>query len=200
MLRQSFRSQVGDCAIHGSGWWPIAPGLEITKLPVIDDATGLFAHLGHGPAGRDVAPQFNARLPTFAEYEALHKACKLRLEPYSLPNIEQRAAEAKRLGVPRLSQAQEQDLRMREMMGREWCEVHDREMWHRLEAWDGVEPVDNVGKHWAQGGGIIGWWTPNAHLWGVSSPRMIQEPSMRHQRDPGYDDYATNFHLVRKVA
>lgn len=198
-MRKVFVSNVADCAIHGSGWWPIAPGLEITKVPVIDEATGLVAHLGHGPAARDVAPRFDARLPTFAEYEALHRACKLHLEPYSLPNLEQRAEECKRLGVTRLSQAQEQALREREMMGREWCEVHDHEMWRRLEAWDGVEPVDNVGKHWAAGGGIVGWWTPNARLWGVESTRMIQELSYRHKLQPTYDDYATNFHLVRAV-
>jgi hypothetical protein len=204
-LRNVFLSNVDDCEVHESGWFRLTPKLEITKLPLVDVTPGLFAHLGHGPAGHDVAPRFNARLPTFAEYELMHQACTLRFEPFTLPTQGQRAAEVERINatrglhLARLTEVFEQELRQRDMMGREWCEVHDREMWRRLDQWDGREPVDNVGKHWAHGGGIIGWWTPNARKWGVKSTRMIQEPSMRHANEPTYDDYATNFHLVREV-
>jgi hypothetical protein len=93
------------------------------------------------------------------------------------------------------------------MMGRPWCALHDAEVMRRIVAagFNGSQPVDNAGKHWAEpdeqhpaapGHSLIyGWWTPRARSYGVHNDVMIQEPSDFH--DLAYVDYATTFHAVR---
>lgn len=192
-----FRSLPKDCTVEPHGWFPLSSTLEITKLPIFDAAhPGMAARLGRGPAAKWLAGQ-GLRLPTAAEYSALHGVA-YHIEPYTLPTLEMWGAEAGRLGVSVNDAAANQAFRQANMMGFEWCEQHDIECWRRLEGWDGVKPVDNFGKHWSSEG-IIGWWTKHARKYGVKNDFMIQTLSTFHNSDPSYVDYASNFHAVRET-
>lgn len=187
----AFHSQLSDVVVSTHGWFRLPSGVWITKLPLLDAREHLFARLGAGPAA-EWARAHGYRLPTVAEYEALHTAA-YHIEPYALPTVEMLAA----AGAD--TQAEAQALRVANMMGRPWCELHDLEVWKRLAGWNGLLPVDNAGKHWTREGGIYGWWTPFARKYGADNDYMIQGHSFFHKSQPRYGDYGTTTVVVSET-
>lgn len=192
MTLEVFRSDPHTCAAHETGFFDLSARVRMTILPVWDHRTDLAARLGHGVAETLLKP-LGLRLPTVDEYEELHRQA-FHIEPYTLPTREMVHHE----GI--VTQAGEQLYRQQHMMGLGWCRLHDEEVWKRLAGWDRSQPVANFGKHWAQHGTIVGWWTAHARAYGVHNDRMIQEPSRFHAADPTYCDYGTNFHACEDVA
>jgi hypothetical protein len=188
-MTNPFISNPSDCQIHPSGWVELPSGTKLTKLPIFDRDSELFARLGHGPAGKWLADQ-EMRLPTVAEYEQLH-ALALHIEPVTLPTGKMLVA----AGVPKPWVDDGADTpamacyRAENIRSLEWCQLHDTEVWARLaEAGWSVSPVANAGKHWCDGGVIFGWWR--------TGKPMIQTPSSFHRGEPTYTDYATTFHAA----
>jgi N-acetyl-anhydromuramyl-L-alanine amidase AmpD len=185
-MADQFTSRLESVAVHSSGWFRLPSGVEITKLPVWDAGASLFARLGHGPAG-EWAKAKGYRLPTQADYDALHKA-SLYIAPFTLPTSAQLQANA----IAPTNTAAIDAFRNANMASLEWCRIHDVEVFRRLAAatWTD-QPVSNCGKHWVAGGLIYGWWTKTG---------MIQNLSAAHKAMPTHTDYATNFHVVRGAA
>ncbi len=187
----AYYSNPTSIKVDESGWYKLDSGREITKLPIVESDSLLFARLGHGPAGEWLRA-CRWSLPTTSEYMEMAEAAH-HIEPYTLPDEELLAAnKIKRTAVAVGT------FRNRNMMSFDWCVRHDNEVWRRMTGWDGTKPIDNCGKHWADGGLIIGWWTSRARSYGVSNDTMIQTPSAFHRSEPTYVDYATTFHAVRE--
>jgi len=184
-VTKAFCSYYDDCQIHESGWVHLDSGVEITRLPVWDDEADLFARLGPGTSA-ELLGRWDLRLPTVAEYNELHAAA-LHIAPYTMPTARMLDAD----GISIKSRRAIDRYRVEHMQSREWCRLHDDEVFRllALAEWDG-EPVDNAGKHWAAGGIIYGWWRRGV--------RKIQSPSTAHKGEPAYTDYATTFHAVRE--
>lgn len=195
---QVYRSTVA--MVHPSGFVALSGGVEITRLPLIDDA-GLFARLGAADAARMLAAQ-GMRLPTAAELMQLH-ALAMFIEPVTLPT----AAQLQAAGVPKPWQdSQGRDTpqmaayRGAHMSSREWAELHDARVMELLKAaaWDG-QPVANAGKHWTNDGGILGWWLKaGGQIQGLS---YFHEPNQKPHLPPlgNHTDYGTTIHAARKA-
>lgn len=163
-------------------WFTLPCGRRMTCLPALDagdvgpDPKVLFARMGARDASSTLA-SVDCRLPTVTEYEELHRVA-YHIEPVVLPTLEM-----------------SQD-RVNNMMGREWCVIHDSRVAKLLPP---SGPVANCGKHMAMGAPpgkmrIYGWWTAHARRYGVHNDYMIQTVSDFH--DDMYTDYATTFHAV----
>jgi len=166
-------------------WLPFLDG-EITALPLSDRRTGGFAHLSCRRA-LEAAALHGARLPTREEVHELHRV-GLRVAPVILPTAEMVAA----------SGFTAQQLREREMVSLDWCELHDRAVLDLLDdaGWDGSRPVSGAGKHWIQPcprgrGRLCGWWQP-----GAEEPIQAGTDE-RGTHDDAHHDYATTTLLVR---
>lgn len=188
--RKAYRTSLDNIKVDESGWFRIRGGFEITKLPIVEKESLLFARLGHGVAG-DCLRKRGWALPSVSDYEEMHRL-SYHIEPVVLPDEELLAAN----NIKR-TQAAIQAFRVNEMMSYDWCVRHDNQVWGAMQDWQGRQPIDNCGKHWAAGGLIVGWWTPHARKFGVKNNRMIQPPSAFHRGEPTYVDYATTFHAVR---
>lgn len=136
------RTPPAQAAVHPSGWAPLSPGVEVTRLPLIDLAhalpTGeqLFARLTYADALM-VAERESATLPEPEHVERL-RDIGLQLVPY--------------LGTP----TAEVEI--------EHSERHDADVHRQLAelGWDGVLPVAGAGKHWIAGAPpgrsrLMGW-------------------------------------------
>ena len=181
----AFRSRPDDLTIHWAGWHRLASGDYITRLPVWDEAHGLFARPGWGQMEAWLEAR-GMRLPTWQEMEELHRV-GLFVEPLTMPTMEQ----LEEAGIPQSTTAINA-FRSAHMMSHAWCWEHDQEVWRRLldAGWDGQTPVANAGKHWVQGG-IHGWWRgpePAARKW--------QPFARAHRGEPDYGDYGTTSHAV----
>jgi N-acetyl-anhydromuramyl-L-alanine amidase AmpD len=183
MLKDIFTSDLADTGAHPSGWHRMKSGKWITRLPWWDFTFGIFARLGHGIGAKHLK-SLGLRIATLAELQALHDE-GLHIEPYTLPTAPMLKAD----GIAN-TEAAIQDYRTRHMMGLDWARLHDAVVFARLQSagWDGATPVDNCGKHWAEGGLIFGWWK--------ASGGMIQQPSPFHRADGTYVDYGTTIHAV----
>ena len=179
----AFRSEGGDCEPAAVGWLTLSTGVKISKLPIWDSKSELFARLGFGPAS-DWLKEQGMRLATVAEMQELHTK-SMYISPYTMPTMDQ-VTEA---GVPSTESAIN-SFRTKHMMSHQWCAIHDQAVFEKLDTagWDD-EPVSNAGKHWVLPMGTIdGWWRADGS--------KIQNPSQFHKGDPTYCDYATNFHGV----
>lgn len=183
MTATAYVSRAGACDLHSAGWLPIPSGGAVSRLPIVDKDGQLFARLS--PVAADAwAKSKGWRLPSIAEYDALH-SCSLFIAPCTMPSMQQLAD----AGVPANVQASVDAYRNANMRSQLWCEQHDAEVWARLKqrGWAG-EPVSNAGKHWANGGAIYGWWRADGS--------KIQNPSNAHAGSQ-HTDYATTFHVWR---
>jgi hypothetical protein len=133
-----YRTPAERAAVHPSGWGRLAPGTSITRLPVVDVETGLFARLVYRDAEL-VAERLGGRLPTREEILELARV------GHVIPPVKQSWGP--------------------EMITRESAATHDARVRELLAAtrWDGVRPVMNAGKHWRFGAtgenvAICGWW------------------------------------------
>lgn len=158
----------------GDGWLPLPSGVLVTRLPLLDASTGLYARLTYRDAF-EVARRMGGRLPT-------------REEVYEL------TAEAREHGVVlkpvTLSFGPE-------MVSRAHAETHDAKVRARMTAlaWDGVVPLAGVGKHWVAGASpgkarIAGWWNGLQHIQGGFSDI----------HGDTHHDYATTTLVVRETA
>jgi len=183
----AFVSKLDSCVIHNTGFVEIPGGLEISKFPVWDRDNDLIARLGPGISST-WAESSGFRLPSVAEYDALHKI-SVYISPYTLPTSDM----LKTAGVSANDVTSINNFRNNNMRSKEWCEKHDKGVLARLADVNWIDqPVSNAGKHWVQGGVIYGWWKKDG--------TKIQNPSTAHRADVGFTDYATNFHVVRKCA
>lgn len=187
-----YRSPAAAFAVHSSGWHRLPSGAEITCLPIVEH-DNLFAHTGHGPAAAWCSTH-GYRLPSKAEYEELHRA-SLRITPYTLPTMDMLVADKVPRPWTRTDGSDSPALRAyraAHMSSRAWCELHDAEVWRRLYTAGWVAgPVANAGKHWGEGGYIVGWWITQAGA-------LIQDWSAAHVNQPDHTDYATTFHACRE--
>ncbi len=184
-----FTSNPEHCSVFpDTGWTPIDDEWEVTDFPIYDLESGLFARLGHGPAGEWLRSQGLEWL-TPDDYKSLHRK-SIFVEPLPMPTI----AMLKSSGVP-LRNKDIDRFRNSNMMSRQWCAMHDMEMFVRLAkaGWTIGDSVSNFGKHYcAPEGTIFGWFlAPNAE-------NVIQNPSTFHKSVPTYVDYATTFHAKRR--
>ena len=179
----AFTTPLDAITLHPTGWLDLPGGAAITRLPLWDSKDSLFARIGHGPAGAWLAER-GLRLPSVAEFDLLHRVA-LHIEPFTMPTAEQLRAAGVKDSAARIDA-----FRTANMRSMPWCVQHDAEVHNRLAraGWDG-EPVANAGKHWAEGGIIVGWWHANGS--------RIQNPSAFHAAVPTYTDYATTTHAVR---
>lgn len=158
-----------SAAVHPSGWAALPSGVEITRLPLVDDDhTGLFARLTYAEA-LSVAAKLGASLPTVDQLQEVHRI-GLVLVPY--------------LGTPSAETAIEHS------------ERHDADVFRQLglASWDSKLPVCNAGKHWIAGAPaarsrLMGWWKTDGTLW--------QPPQVAHNREH-FDDGTTTI-LVRDI-
>ena len=189
----AFRSDPDHCGLlEDTGWVTLPDGSEISQFPVYDTGAGLFARLGHGPA-TEFCTARGCELPSVEDYRELHKLSHF-IKPYTLPtpamlmaNVRSPWQDKDGRDTPHMAA-----YRARNMMTREWCAMHDMEVFVRIAKsdWSLGDPVSNAGKHWASPAGtIFGWWLSNGTL--------IQNPSQFHASDPTYCDYATTFHIKR---
>lgn len=179
----TYRTPLGDVALHPLGWLLLPSGAQISALPLIARGTSLWARLGPVSAEQWATSQ-GLRLPTTAELDELYAAA-VHVEPVTLPTPDQlRAA-----GVSTSDQVAINRYRTKHMASLAWCEDHDAEVLERLAAvgWNNA-PVANAGKHWTAGGGIYGWWRRGAP--------MIQRLSYAH-KGSDHVDYATTTHVVQ---
>lgn len=180
------RTAAVDAVVHPTGWAPFAPGLEVTRLPLVDrrvslpDGRPVFARLTYRDA-LAVAAIFGARLPTAAEMDQLHLE-SIVLAPCTLPAG-------------------------REMISLAYSEEHDAVVWAQLEQWDRHSPVAGAGKHWIAGAPagrayLMGWWVEHVERYSQvrRGPGWIQVPSPPGSAGPHDDqhhDYGTTTLLVR---
>lgn len=148
-----FRTPV-DCAIvHSSGWTRVGV-VEVVTIPLIDSRPFIgqpwitFARLSSDEL-EEVARREGARLPTMATLKACWDV-GLRLKPVQL--------------VGTTGDHAKTALETQAMMGKGFCDIHDRRVWEQLAAarWEGERVVANVGKHWVRphspGKGRNGGW------------------------------------------
>jgi len=189
-----YRTPPAAIAIHASGFHRLRSGVWVSKLPAVETTSELFAHTGQRTA-REWCEARGLRLASVETYERMRLEA-FHIEPFVLPTAEM-LVQAERPGD---GPSWIQRYREANMMGLEWCSLHDAEVRARLAGWDGEKPVDNAGKHWAAArpsapkghGTIVGWWTTHARSYGVSNDVQIQTPSDFH--DDQYSDYATTWH------
>ncbi len=190
--------KVANIAIHETGFCKLPSGVEISMLPVWDREYDDAARLPPAKADRWLKAG-GYRLPTPEEYDELEEE-GLHIEPLTLPTPEMLA----RFGfVPRSQAAL--DWQSREMMTREWCDIHKAAVRVLLEeaAYTGHQPVANYGKHWSKKKsgerGIYGWPTRRPAYYGLQGGRrVIQDFSQRHEPESEvFVDYATTFHAVK---
>lgn len=184
MTSTAYVSRAGALTIHSAGWLELPSGVRITRMPVVDGDTKLFARLGPTPAAAWAATK-GYRLPTCAELDELHRA-SLYIAPYTMPTADM----LREAGVALNDGEAVQRHRVANMRSLAWCEQHDAEVYDRLEEAGWVsQPVSNAGKHWADGGLIYGWW--------LETGKPIQSPSGAHRGGGGtHTDYGTTFHVV----
>ena len=168
-----FTSDLADVQLHDAGWIRLPSGVDITRMPLWDDRSQIFARLGW-QAVQDWMVARGWSLPTVEQLDELHDISH-HIEPVC---------------KVRGGHAAEDRLHMSSLR---WCVEHDDEVFARLaqleEPWTD-EPVANAGKHWCLPlGGIYGWWR-------AAAP-MIQRLSMAHGTQPRHTDYATTVHAVR---
>lgn len=169
--------------LHPSGWFQLAGGTWITKLPVWEgEASGLFCHWGAAEGAARLAGA-GMRLPTWQELEELHHHA-LFLDPVTLPTAEMQKQGAVP-GDPAMS-------------SRAWCAIHDAEVFARLAkaGWDGAAPVSNAGKHWCADGAIYGWWKRGGGM--IQGLSYFHEPGQKAHVPPlgQQRDYASTCHAV----
>ena len=170
--------------VHPSGWCELVPGIEVTKLRLVDpryrleSGEPLFARLTYAGA-LAAAERLGASLPSRQDVYATRDHGKV-FEPVTLP-ISSSLARSRQ---------------------------HDVEFWRRLRSsgWGGGNVVVNCGKQWVSGAPkgrayLAGWWT--AHLEQFSKTRRgagwIQEGALDGPGPhlDGHHDYATTTMLVR---
>jgi len=138
-----FRTPVAHAIVHTSGWVRVGD-VEVTAIPLIDGRGFVgqpwitFARLSSDQL-EVVALREGARLPTMTTLKACW-AVGLRLQPVQLVHT---------LADTKL------------MMGKGFCDVHDRRVWSQLGAagWEGGKVVANIGKQWTQPGVRCKEWT-----------------------------------------
>ena len=183
MTSLAYVSRAGACGLHSAGWLVLPSGGAISRLPIVDADTKLFARLS--PVAADAwARSKGWRLPSVDEYDGLHSSA-LFIAPCTMPSMAQLAA----AGVAANNVKAVDAFRNANMRSLTWCQEHDAAVWDRLKArgWC-AEPVSNAGKHWANGGAIYGWWRADGS--------KIQSPSNAHKGSQ-HTDYATTFHVWR---
>jgi hypothetical protein len=168
----AFISKPSDLEIHECGWVQLPSGVWITNLPVIDVQTHLFGRLGWGPAG-DWLGDRGWRFPSLGEFDLFHKA-SLYIAPYTMPTAEMLRA----YGIPIDNDDAIDSFRNANMMTREWCQLHDAEVWTRMAAanWDG-HPVSNA------------WWRRDG-------TKIQKGTSAKPQHSPTFCSYPDTFHAV----
>lgn len=193
----AFRS--AKAVVAESGWVDMGDW-EITSEPLIDpDAPpGIrYARMG-GKAAAAALKEYGAELPSVNDMRALEKVAA-HIEPVVLPTGDMCLA----ADVHPNNTAMVQRFREANMMGAEWCAIHDLEVARLIRLAGAAGPVDNIGKHLVSGANtpgrtrIFGWPTPHAQRYGAKpGADRIQGPSDFH--DEFYADYATLFHGRRK--
>jgi hypothetical protein len=196
----AYRSQ--RLVLPAVGFVALPSGVEITRVP-LEDENGLYARVG-AATGAELLAAMGLRLPTAAEYLALHAlSSTLHIEPVTLPTSAMLEAD----GVPKPWQdgqgndtPQMASYRAAHMSTRAWCEQHDATVNAHLAAagWS-TQPVDNIGKHWCADGAILGWWLKGGgQIQGLS---YFHEPGAKPHVPPQgmHTDYATTIHAVRGV-
>lgn len=195
----AYATDQANVEIHPSGLVALPSGARITALPLLDRALAIgdgrvgFCR-GSGAAARWLRAR-GMRLPDAEEYKALHAlASTLHIEPVTLPTISMLSA----AGIPATSTARVDAHRAANMSSRAWCEIHDREVYARLDraSWDGRRPVANAGKHIDRDGDIIGWWLAAGGQIQHESPAHRPPKGVRMEDYLGQLDYATTCHGV----
>jgi hypothetical protein len=182
-----------DAIVDESGWGLVtSSGVQMTRLPAVDQKTGLYARLS--PAGAlAAAARLGVRVTSIPEWDAAHQQAFF-IPPYTLPTEAMLVAD----GVNPSDTNAINNYRNARMRSLAWCQLHDAHVRAALANWDGGTIVDNVGKHWCQpdattspGFGLIyGWWTAPA-----PATAKIQTPYRGHLDI--YTDYATTVHFSR---
>lgn len=145
---------------------------RISNLPLIELTGGaekpFFARLG-GRLARERLAELGLRLATVDEWEAM-ASIAFHIDPFVLPTPQMIGAAGifrRRGATPEEQTALDHEYELRvqnevripNMMSREWCCLHDAEVGRRLAGWDGSKPVANAGKGWADPPNtIVGWW------------------------------------------
>lgn len=176
---------------HPNAWYRISPGIEVTLEPLRDCDTGLYAHVTYAML-RGFAENIGARIIA-PERVRLIAATGFVVTPTILPTAD--------MLPPRRPGETERNyqIRIREPMGgREWCDIHDRAVMHKLAAWDRSRPVLNAGKWWVAGAPrgrayLMGWF--DGRRWIQPAPALGSQGPHNDQ----HSDYATLSMLERSV-
>lgn len=170
MVISVYKTKVEQVIVHSSGWAPLPSGGFVTKLPLIDVETGLFARLDYDEANK-VAADLGGYMLTKKQVDEI-ASIGFFTKPITLV-------------------LKKTDFVL--MRGKEFCEKHDGKFWSQMEAadppWDGEQPVQ-VGKDYVQGAPIgrqfeYGWDV----IKGVLN-RMIQGPFPGKAHERSYTDYS----------
>lgn len=161
----------------------VGTDFEVTTLPIVDRAAGLFARFMYADA-LTVARNFGGELlsrddvlrlvkvghlirPSIVREDPLNnfRPCVVRAHPYP----------------GRLSAD------LRNMTSFDWALAHDQDVWQQLhDGWDG-RPVMNAGKWWRSGAdkgkaALCGWW---------DGSKLIQDGTGNRTHGATHFDYAT---------
>lgn len=190
-----YKTPRASTVVHSSGWGALPSGRIITRLPLIDAATNLFARNDYRTL-LEVAEREGARIISPAAIAELH-AAGLELKPCFLPTGAMVAKMPPR-GPNETEIAYQTRIRL-DMGTAEWAEIHDRCVWEQLnKRWGGESLVANAGKHWAFGAPkgrsyLMGWWL---------NGKFVQPHPMAGSQGPHDDrhaDYGTTS-MLEKVA
>lgn len=179
---------ITDVATESIVWSDMPSGRSVTRTPLVDRATGLFARLTY----RDllaVASSLNVSIIS-AEGVKDVKAYGFRIDPVILPSADMRP--------PRLpgETLAAYEGRIRIPMGSiDWARIHDLRARQKLADWD-LRPVLNMGKWWVAGAPSGRSWLMGWH----DGKRWIQPQPAIGSRGPHNDqhtDYGTLSMLER---
>lgn len=176
MSANVYKSAAEDAAVHPSGLIRLATKagpLEVTRLPLIDQKSGLFARLDT-PSALEALGRLGMRLLTADEWQAI-----VLLAQQGSPDVF--AVEPCTL----VHSVNDQ----RYMRSLAFQQKHDDCVFARLKGWNGKSFVLNVGKQWLlpRGGKAtnFGWWPIVA---GLPRTKPIQGAGNAHELT--YTDYS----------
>lgn len=194
MTAPPYLTAPGD--VYAPGWVQVDDGLWLTREPLRDRATGLYARLTYDGA-LDACEALGGALATADDVERLHwdafHGTAIEIPPVTLPTVAMvRAAGYAGPVNAQAFQDAAQRLRVACMMGLEWAKAHDAAVLAHLAdaGWDGAMRVAGIGKHWVAGAPpgrayLFGWWDGHRYI----QPRP--QPGSHGPHDRGHHDYAT---------
>lgn len=181
-------------ALSQPDWVALPNGKDVTRLPIYDTVTQLFARTDYHD-GSEYARTIGARLISVGSVKTI-ATFGHRIDPVLLPTRDMVAACPRRPGEDKTDYLK----RLYAPMGSiEWARTHDglvRAALLHVSGWDGSKPVMNVGKWWVAGAPIgrsylMGWHT---------GTRFIQPEPVIGSLGPHNDrhcDYGTLLMLER---